>query len=324
MPLDEILDDIIEDKQNTENKETTTEIAPEVIVVDSQNTPEVTKTDEVVDVNKEVEGTPEEAPSDSDDPKAVEDVVESIKKNIEIYNVVEDIKKQEVLDKSTAMEVFTMLPIGNESLSNRLTVAPSKNNVKLINTVLESYNSGTLVEDTYTLNTIISKLIERSEALQTLPVTEYYERFINWNETKHLIIYDKRTYDLSSSPIVAITTIDDKALMYQPFEDVLTSLYTELWHAAYNLKDIYIDMNSIDLHSLVLIINNSKTTIISNIEMLKNLRSKINDINNNGCNEYVFDYNDLDIVVNIKNKISFMETVRDNKILDLIDKVLTL
>lgn len=323
MPLDDILDDIIEDKKNTENKETTTELVPEMVVTDNEDTPEVTKTEEIVDVNKEVEETPAEAPSDSEENRSVEDVVESIKKNIEIYNVVEDIKKQNVLDKSTAMEVFTMLPMLDTSLSNRLTYSPTKNNAKLIGRVLDSYNNPGIIEDKYSLSRIISKLIDRIKTVNNINVSYYYDKFKDWSNVKHIVVYNKKAYDLVHDPIVAITTIDDKAIMYEPYEGILTELYIKLWQSVYNIKEAYIDINTATVEDIVYIINNNR---LSNEKLEDELNMILSRLNSQEENSYITDLDTgvLDRIISIKNRIVLMESVLENKVLDILEEVFLL
>lgn len=173
--------------------------------------------------------------------------IRDFKANYEILKNVEKISKQQ------ALEVFTMLPEPiDPSVKSKLTEAPSILNKNIFDSTVNSVQNKIEkeIEDTidkindfnkFYIDIRDNKLAQLDNIVTNfLSKNEEAIRTILSSETKYLVIYDDKTYNLLIDTIETISKIDDTKIFYAPYEGKLTSLFLSLVYELNKEENVFV------------------------------------------------------------------------------------
>lgn len=157
-------------------------------------------------------------------------------KMYELRNVIRDL---DVLDKTTALEVFTMVSDLPDSEVGKLTTNPSVSNKNLAVTNLDKADytidnklKDSIIETVSAINQVRSILEELPRTASS--ISGRLMSLTSKANIPHIVISsrDKESVDLFNSPISVIVALDDTSLDYDKYSGNLVKKYEDIYYSS--------------------------------------------------------------------------------------------
>lgn len=137
------------------------------------------------------------------------------------------------LDKSTAMELFTMLPLANTAPAPVLTQAPTEHNKRQLLGIFNEYNDSAVV-DNAVKDEVISLILASKELWEdTHHSCEIFQKDLSSHierleKSPPMVIHQGKSVNLLTEDICQVMGMDSFSLDYKPYEGVLDSNYRQI------------------------------------------------------------------------------------------------
>lgn len=267
-------------------------------------------------------------------PKISTESINEVTRKYNLFILYNNIKDKERLDKSLAIEAFSLIPNLSNYDGNRLTSNPSITNREIVDRVIKTDLSKCIdievIQTAYRIKDYVTQTTELGTHIVSYftTVSDSIKNKLHALKDNHALILDSNgnRYNLLDDKIIDILRIDDTDIYYDKYSKKLISKYSDIY---YNINDIMsyvrydVNLTNVTLKDLANFIN-TQSVVIPN--MIKTLTEYCNQLNEIDCHRVIMDsftysrlteYNDIASKIERINSLYKVISVKDN----VVDKI---